>query len=165
MDVQNNIAFDNIRGIQIISNIHGGGEITGLTMKNNIFVAKESNQRTLMYVTSSGDSAVRQLGTVNYNYYARPIDDSNTITTQISAWSGPTTYRTLSGWQSYSGLDSNSKKSSKAISSTSDLRFEYNPSGSSKTISLDRNYIDIKGESYSGSLTLQPYSSVTLIKA
>jgi parallel beta-helix repeat protein len=164
MDVQNNIAFDNIRGIQIISNIHGGGEITGLTMKNNIFVAKESNQRTLMYVTSSGDSAVRQLGTVNYNYYARPIDDSNTITTQISAWSGPTTYRTLSGWQSYSGLDSNSKKSSKAISSTSDLRFEYNPSGSSKTISLDRNYIDIKGESYSGSLTLQPYSSVVLIK-
>jgi parallel beta-helix repeat protein len=164
MDVQNNTAFDNVRGIQIISNIHGGGEITGLIMKNNIFVAKESNQRTLMYVTSSGDSAVRQLGFVDYNYYARPTDDSNTITTQIYAWSGPTTLRTLAEWQSYSTLDAHSKKSPKAISSTSDLRFEYNPNSSTKTISLDRNYIDVKGTNYSGSVTLQPYSSIVLIK-
>jgi len=164
IDLQNNLAFGNVRGIQIISNWRGMGEITGLIMRNNIFVAKESTHHTLYYTTGSGNEGVKKLGSVNYNYYARPIDDTKTFRNQIYLWNGPTTYRTLAEWQSYSGLDSNSKKSPKSISSTSDLRFEYNPTSSSKTINLDRNYIDIKGERYSGSLVLKPYSSIVLIK-
>jgi len=164
INMQDNLAFNNVEGIQIISNRGSGGEITGANIQNNIFVAKEANQYTLYYATGSGDSGVRQLGTVNNNYYARPIDDTDTIRTQINIWNGPTTYRTLAGWQSYSGFDSNSHKSPKTISSTSDLRFEYNPTSSSRTISLSGNYIDVKGNSYSGSVTLQPYSSIVLIK-
>jgi parallel beta-helix repeat protein len=164
MNIQDNTVFNNVYGIEIISNMHGGGEITGMNMQNNIFTAKESDQRTLYYATASGDSAVRQLGTVNNNYYARPIDDTDSFRTQINAWNGPTTYRTLAGWQSYSGYDTNSHKSPKSVSSTSDLRFEYNPTGSTKTVTLSGNYIDIKGTAYSGSVTLQPYSSVILIK-
>ncbi len=134
-------------------------------MRNNIFVTKESTQHTLYYTTGSGNEGVRSLGSVDYNYYARPIDDTKSFRNQIYLWNGPTTYRTLAEWQSYSGLDSNSKKSPKSISSTGDLRFEYNPTSSSKTVSLSSSYVDIKGTAYSGSLTLQPYSSVTLIKA
>ncbi|MGY4884749.1 MAG: hypothetical protein ACP5NZ_04195, partial [Nanobdellota archaeon] len=165
IDVFYNNIFDVFEaGVMIISNMHDGGEITDLEMQNNIFVAKDSGEETLYYATTSGDDAVRNLGVVNNNYYARPIDDTNSIRTQTYAWNGPSVYRILSGWQSYSGLDSHSKKSPKTISSTSDLRFEYNPTSSTKTITLDRNYIDIKGTTYSGSLTLQPYSSIILIK-
>ncbi len=165
MDVTNNNIYDTFMGgIMIISNMGGRGEITDLYMQNNVFVAKDSDEETVYYVTTSGDSAIRSLGTVDYNYYARPIDDTDTMRTQTYAWNGASVYRTLSGWQSYTGLDSHSKKSPKTVSSASDIRFEYNPSGSSKTISLGGNYIDIKGTAYSGSVTLQPYSSITLIK-
>ena len=44
------------------------------------------------------------------------------------------------------------------------IRFEYNPTNSSKSIALDKNYIDVKGVNYSGSVTLAPYSSVVLLK-
>jgi hypothetical protein len=61
-------------------------------------------------------------------------------------------------------LDLNSKKSQKTITSVNDLRFEYNPTSTSKSISLASNYIDVKGNTYFGTLTLPPYSSVVLIK-
>jgi parallel beta-helix repeat protein len=164
MDVQDNTAFNNVRGIQIISNWGDMGEITGAIIKNNLFVAKESNHHTLYYATKSGDSGVRQLGAVDYNYYARPIDDTKSFRNQIYLWNGPTTYRTLAEWQSYSTLDAHSKKSPKSISNTNDLRFEYNPTSSSKTITLDGNYIDVKGTSYSGTISILPYKSIVLIK-
>ena len=40
-----------------------------------------------------------------------------------------------------------------------------NASSSSKTISLDANYVDVKNKSYDGSITLAPYSSAVLIRA
>ncbi|MGV8171743.1 MAG: LamG-like jellyroll fold domain-containing protein [Candidatus Woesearchaeota archaeon] len=167
INVQNNIIYNNIEAIQIISNRGGGGEITGATILNNTFFARNTSQYTLYYATGSGDSGVRQLGTpstINNNYYVRPIDDTNTFRTQINIWNDPQIPRTLAGWQSYSGFDANSKKSPKAITTSSDIRFEYNPTGSSKSVSLGSNYIDVTGKSYPGSVTLGPYSSVVLIK-
>ena len=44
------------------------------------------------------------------------------------------------------------------------LRFETNETGSAKTIALDGTYTDPRGLSYSGSITLAPYSSAVLGK-
>jgi parallel beta-helix repeat protein len=44
------------------------------------------------------------------------------------------------------------------------IRFEYNPTQSSKTVALSGNYLDAKNTVYSGSVTLAPYSSVILMK-
>ena len=44
------------------------------------------------------------------------------------------------------------------------LRFEYNPTNISKTISLDANYRGLDSTVYSGSFTLAPYTSKILIK-
>ena len=101
-------------------------------------------------------------GIADNNYYARPIDDTDVIYT-----SQPSTgevYRTLSGWQAYSGQDANSKNSPIIISSENVLKFEYNPSKTSKIISLDYPMIDVLGNKYTGSFSLQPYSSIILIK-
>jgi len=46
----------------------------------------------------------------------------------------------------------------------SQIRFEYNPSKTVKTITLDGNYTSANGTVYSGSLTLQPFTSIILIK-
>jgi hypothetical protein len=44
------------------------------------------------------------------------------------------------------------------------IRFEYNSTKSSKTVILDGSYVDAKGNNYSKSITLAPYSSAVLIK-
>ena len=45
------------------------------------------------------------------------------------------------------------------------FRFEYNPTTNAKTIGLDATYYDVKNNRYSGNLTLQPFTSVVLIKS
>ena len=45
------------------------------------------------------------------------------------------------------------------------IRFEYNATNIAKTITLNQNYIDLYGVNYSGNVTLQPFSSIMLIKS
>src|SRR5690606_9364728 len=98
---------------------------------------------------------------LNNNYYVKPIDENKSIFTNIG---GTYNYRTLQNWKSWSGKDGNSKNSPKSITDLNDLRFEYNASTNSKTVSLDAKYIDAKGNLYDGSITLAPYASAVLIK-
>ncbi len=44
------------------------------------------------------------------------------------------------------------------------IRFIFNASQVSKTISLDGSYVDVKNDKFSNSITLQPYQSAVLIK-
>lgn len=46
----------------------------------------------------------------------------------------------------------------------SQIRFEYNADRTAKRVTLDANYTGVDGTVYSGYLTLQPYTSVILIK-
>jgi len=44
------------------------------------------------------------------------------------------------------------------------VRFYYNTTNKNKTVTLDATYIDVKNTSYSGNITLDPYTSVILMK-
>jgi parallel beta-helix repeat protein len=44
------------------------------------------------------------------------------------------------------------------------IRFEYNATSSPKIVPLSSSYIDVKNNNYSSSVTLQPYTSVILLK-
>ncbi len=44
------------------------------------------------------------------------------------------------------------------------VRFEYNASATAKTVSLDGTYVDMKGQSYNGTITIAGYSSAVLLK-
>jgi len=44
------------------------------------------------------------------------------------------------------------------------IRFEYNATQAPKNISLSSNYVDVKGNIHSGSLILQPFTSIILLK-
>ena len=43
------------------------------------------------------------------------------------------------------------------------IRFEFNNTNYTKYISLNRNYIDVKNNKYSGTISIQPYSSIILM--
>ncbi|MBS1921515.1 MAG: tandem-95 repeat protein [Bacteroidetes bacterium] len=128
--------------------------IRNINMKGNIFFSKTSDQTVARFSTISND--IQSFGVADNNYYARPINEPTTLYI-------PGTNNTLSGWKSFSGQDINSKASPKTITNLNDLRFEYNATSSAKVVNLGATYIDVTGKSYSGSITLQPYTSAVLI--
>lgn len=135
--------------------------IRNIKMNNNILFSKTSTQKVFAFSTADND--ISQFGTADYNYYARPLDDNQVITTWAAGWNGTAVKRTLADWQSYSGQDKNSKKSPITLTDPSKIRFEYNASTSNKVVSLDGSYIDVKGTKYNGSITLAPYTSAVLM--
>lgn len=98
---------------------------------------------------------------MDYNCYARPLDDTKVIQTTYSGSSR----MLLETWQAGSGKDLHSKKSPKTVTNPSDVVFKYNDSKSPLTVSfLGLTYVDIKGVTHVDSLVLPPYSSTVLIR-
>ncbi|MCU7550617.1 Ig-like domain-containing protein [Chitinophagaceae bacterium LB-8] len=170
LNIRNNTSFDNNSGQLQFTFDNTGARITQINMKNNIFVSKTKTQTVGYFYTYLGSSDINSFGTLDSNYYARPIDDNSTIRTATGLYTSSQVIsaRTLSGWQTAYVHDDRSKKSPKTLSSTVDpnsyLRLEYNASNTSKTIALDATYIDMKNKTYSGSITLAPYASAVLMK-
>jgi parallel beta-helix repeat protein len=132
------------------------------SVTNNILFAKNADQYSLSYYADpTADNNATSFGTFNYNYYAKPINPLAPFTSNQNIANGQLS---LSQWQTAVGGDANSQQSSTAITDLNVLRFEYNATNQSKTISLDANYVDVKGNNYNGSITLAPYSSAVLIR-
>lgn len=142
---------------------------TGDRIRNNIMVAKYNGissidyQKCLAFYFSGSNAGPLILAstTLDSNYYARPIADDKVVFVSI-AWPGA--FKTLAEWQSYSGQDLHSHKSPQAVKSVDDLQFLYNETGVLKTFALSQSMMDVKGIKYSGNVTLQPYSSIVLIR-
>lgn len=155
IQILNNTCYNNNRQLYFLhDNISPSNPIRNIKLEGNIFVSKNPNQLVFGYSTISDD--ILSFGTADNNYYARPINEPKTF-------SIPGTDNTLAGWQSYSGQDAHSKSFPKTIKDVNDLRFEYNATQSPKTINLGATYIDVTGKTYSGSVTLQPYTSIVLL--
>ena len=136
--------------------------INNLIVTDNIFFAKEASQLTLRGRLRPG-SSYANLGSFNNNYYARPISEPLTLKAFVNAWDGAGF--SLSTWKTMIGQEVNSKNSPISITDISDLKFVYNETGTNKVIPLSMTYIDVKGTSYNGSITLLPYTSAVLIKS
>ena len=161
--VKNNTVFN--AGAQIMFSDDPLNIIANISLRNNVFVAKDSSDLA-MHFDSWNDNVGTQLVSTDSNYYARPVNDVDSTFWKRTLINGAITYYNLGGWKTYvSPDDANSKSSSKATTLTSDLRFEYNNTASSKVVSLDLKYLSITGTAYNtGTITLAPYSSVVLIK-
>jgi uncharacterized repeat protein (TIGR02059 family) len=155
--LENNTAFNNGYGMYFQNN--SGSNIRNNSLKNNLFIAKSSTQLALKFFSLADD--IPEFGTADNNHYARPIDDGNVF--QTYSPSTGSKYRTLAGWQSFTGQDRNSKKSAVTVSDTSRIDFHYNPSTSNKVVTLNQPMVDVTGKKYSGSVTLLPYTSVILM--
>lgn len=126
----------------------------------NKFISKESTQLTAQYTYKT--DVISSFMTIDNNIYARPIDD-NFIIREYNGI-GSATNKTLVQWQTYSGFDVNSKKSSQITSNINDLHFEYNETLFSKIVVLSQPMIDLKGIKYATKVTLQPFTSIVLMK-
>jgi parallel beta-helix repeat protein len=157
--IVNNLAFGN--KVQIaFHNTSFLPAIYGNTISNNIFFAVGKTDLVLFFRSITDD--IPHFGKADNNYYARPADDNKSFYT-FSPFTGKR-YRTLAGWQSFTRQDAGSHISPVAITDTADIGFYYNYSKTSKTVPLEKQMIDIRGRKYSKNITLEPFTSVVLIK-
>lgn len=162
-----NTFYNNGHNQILFANQYSNGKPTlNNTMTNNIYFSRTSTQYVLKVTTRDALSTYTSaMGTFTNNYYARPIDDAtSTPFFLISNNNGTFNNWNLTTWKTNTSNDVGSLKSPKTITDVNDLRFEYNATSSSVTIALPFNYMDVKGVTYNGSITLQPYTSAVLIK-
>lgn len=159
--VHNNLCYNNGIQFNTQSSTSIPNELTrNLSIFRNVFFAKTATQTALKMYSVNNDIAL--CGTADSNYYCRPMDDNSVFYTQVGS-SG--IYRTLAGWQTYTGLDPHSKKSPQSITNVNDLFFDYNASTVNKVIPLSAIYLGVDGTVYTNTITLAPYKSVVLIKS
>jgi parallel beta-helix repeat protein len=157
MVATNNTTYNNSFSAMSLYNDNANVNMTNINLSNNIFFATTSTQLTgwlawLERITYTSD----------YNYYARPINDTNSIYSYVNGVFG---FLTLPMIRALKGQEIHSQTSPKTTSNLSDLLFEYNATSSNETIPLNATYIDVRSVSYNGSITLAPYSSAVLIKS
>ncbi|GAK56577.1 glycosyl hydrolase family 98 putative carbohydrate binding module [Candidatus Vecturithrix granuli] len=97
----------------------------------------------------------------NNNYFFHPSVDKNIALTN---WDGR---RTLTEWQAYSGMDGNSKKNWFTLNAGDSPRsvILYNDTKSPKSFDLGvGHYQDLNQKAANGIVTLQPFTSIILVK-
>lgn len=135
--------------------------IKGMTFTGNVYVARLDKWRPLVqWWETTGQNTIPSWGVSDYNFY-------------VSGWtntfigSAPTfnewTNHTLAQWQTSSKYGTQDIHS-KFLQTNVPHRIEYNATTKNKTIELLRVYADAKGNIYSGSVTLKPFTSIILIE-
>jgi len=146
--------------------VPGQTGMTNLKINGNIFftasVAAVGAQKTMFIMNAAAGSNFPASVTFDSNYYVRPFVYSKGSI--YSYFNSTGVDRTLASWQAFTGQDVHSKETPKIIPDSTYLRFEYNATTSSKTINLGASYIDARGTSYNGTITLAPFTSAVLIK-
>lgn len=160
INVHHNTCYNNTSTQMVEIDFIGGIDNVNNLINNNLFIAKVATQLTAEFDFPTAHP--QSIGTLNNNYYARPIDDSNTI--RVWPEEGAATNYTLAGWQANLSQDANSHKSSHAITTVNDFQFEYNNTKLPVTVTLSQPMIDIPGTKYLGTITLQPFTSMVLMK-
>ncbi|MEJ7683886.1 MAG: Ig-like domain-containing protein [Segetibacter sp.] len=165
--VKNNTLYNN--NDQLMLTRDGFGKyMKNNTITKNILFSKLAGQRTLTANTSRDDKTIKDMGIVDNNYYAKPMDNTKLILTVIHLYQSKQkkTTRDLADWKATYKKDLSSKVSNKKIITNPDanIKFIFNASQVSKTVRLDASYVDAKNNKYSNSITLLPYTSAVLIK-
>lgn len=156
--VTNNLCYNNYTGIFFHATV--ASTIYDNVMNYNKFIAKKSTQRCLSAASAANDID-DFLSSADYNYYARPIDDDDVFDTNQP--STGTIYRTLEGWQSFTGQDLNSLGSPVSVASEDDIHFIYNETSAIKYYTVSAAMVDVANTSYSGIISLYPWESLVLL--
>ena len=142
----------------------GHNAFRNIVSNNNLLFAKTSLQSTIYAQTDATDTVFSLWGRIDSNWHARPMLQSTIIKAIKPNYN---LNLNIGNWYALSTFDQHSLISPKTFSSTvnpdDSIRFEYNATNSVQTISLDKTYIDLKKNQYSGSVNLQPFTSLILM--
>ena len=161
-----NTFYNNLYGILVYSETNNPYLARSHTVTNNILFANNNAEDCLYLHTESNAADLESFGTIDYNYFAQPMDNDNYIKWTYydgTNWQGGLT--NLAKWKTLYGYDSHSTASSTTLTDVNNILFYYNEQDSNKNIVLPSGtYVDITNKAYSGSLTLTPWTSIILMK-
>jgi hypothetical protein len=157
INIHHNTFFNNSPQIRS-SFFSGSNPVTNNVISSNIFTSNTALKGVVSLV--SQEENLSNFGVIDNNYYWLLSDSQNLFTT--SQPSATYQQRTFSEWKAYLGKDLSSYKS--LITDINSLQFKFNETKTIKTITLSQPMVDVKGTKYVGTLTLQPYTSVVLMK-
>ena len=160
VNIIDNTVYSCRTGVILHQRDAGTDPIRGVKMNGNVVVNYDPNYNILSARSETDDLV--QFGDIDKNYYNSNTVNETPIATMVNTWRA--TYMSLPEWQTNTSFDVNSCKSPQCITGSNDLKFLYNTTKSSKTVSLSEPMIDAKGTKYSSIITLQPYTSLVLIK-
>ncbi|MCJ8211006.1 right-handed parallel beta-helix repeat-containing protein [Mucilaginibacter sp. RS28] len=168
----NGIKIHNAKDISILSNtVYNNGVqlrleqdhylatssyIRNNTIRNNTFYSKNPVQSAAKFSTHQDDIA--SFGQLDSNFYCRK-NEAGIVTASVKNGKGVNQRYNLVKWKTAYGKDQYSKETS----TTEAVLFEYNDSGSARTVSLKQPYVDVHNRVYTDKVTIQPYSSVLLL--
>lgn len=161
LNVHDNTFYNNGVGIDVFSS-KASGPVRNLTFKNNLVISKAATQNVAYFDSRTTD--IVSFGTpasIDSNYWARPIDDNIVFKTLQGVTNGT---NTLATWKTVYGYDAHSLGSPRVITDTADFKLYINPSPSSLFVTFPYVYIDMRSNTYSGSITIPPYGSAVLLK-
>jgi hypothetical protein len=164
ISIHNNTLYANRSQIVMSEdNFAPASPIRNITLNDNQLVSKENFQPVAEYLTENND--LSSFGSFDRNSYSRPTFDHFVINASYKI-NGTYFNKALDlpEWKNLYSKDQASTRSPVVLPSGNDIRFEYNSTSSSKTIALDATYVNVYSAEFSGSITLQPYTSVVLLK-
>lgn len=167
INIERNTCFDNKAQVMLVHDDSNMPQLRNIRMKNNIFVSKDSKQTVSFFYTKVND--ISSFGTIDSNYYSRPLDENITIgaTTYLYTSSQIAKAYTFDLWRGLYGHDRNSRKSIRTYASTvnkdSVFRYLVNSTSETKSFSITGTFVDAGNKQYSGTVSLQPYSSLVLM--
>lgn len=159
--VQYNTCYNNPYNMYILE-WGGSNAVYNITMDHNIFFGRLATDLSFMFNSQAG--SIGSFGTSNYNYFTRPIDDTNVIYTYEGGLPLDS-FRTLSNWKTYSSQDANSVGALTTVDNVNKLHLLYNETAVNKSFTLSQAMVDVTNASYSGTVVLSPYTSLILIGA
>jgi parallel beta-helix repeat protein len=139
--LKNNTFYSGRRQITLRETINNRGKLRNCLISNNILFATAPKQALLYRESPHND--IRMFGKFSNNYYARPKDNQT---------------------DKFLKRIRNAEPGAKLLSVENPVRFEYNATKQAKTIKLDGSYVDVRNNRYSNRVTLDPFTSVILIK-
>ena len=137
--------------------ITSGPVISGTYIEHNVFASATWSIAAVRFATVNND--IPTMATSDNNQIVGYNGAPNPFWTFSTGAADPGTFRTLAGWTTNTGYDAHSTYQ------TGVLYFVYNPTGSSLVVPLPGAFIDLNGNSYWGSITLAPYTSMVLINS
>lgn len=152
----------------LVSNDQGGTTTTGMTVKGNIFFSKPASQFCIELYTVHNNIPAwpNSAGAIDSNYYARPITfiAANDGLTNNSKYTTGLTNWNLPQWKTFSTFDVHSNHAPIAVTNVNQLDFEYNATAIAAAKSLPPGvWKDVRNVSYTGTITLQAYTSAVLM--
>lgn len=162
LNIRGNTVYNSGNEELLMANDNTQEPFRNINMNGNIWFNKTTASIYFATLIRSSANDIDQFGTWDNNHYCRPLNNESG-SFYVKRPPAADFIGTLSQWKPLYSKDLNSTSTPIVVTDPNKIIIKYNASTSPVMYSLGGTYIDVLGNTYAGSITLQPYKSAVLI--